>query len=136
MAAAGSNPAVHALIIALDDEVPAQVPGTEVLVVAPALNPGLRRWFSDEDRARREANERAASAVEHLRRHGVHAEGRVGDPDPLLTIADALATFPADTIVIAAGPERSSTLVDALVARARKRFALPVSRTRRLPHAA
>ena len=26
----------------------------------------------------------------------VHAEGRVGDPDPLLAIADALATFPAD----------------------------------------
>ena len=136
MAAAGPNQAVHALIIALDNEVPAQMPGTEVLVVAPALNPGLRRWFSDEDRARRDAKERAASSVQHLKRHGVHAEGRVGDPDPLLAIADALATFPADEIVIAARPERSSTLVDDLVARAHARFALPVSRTGRLPRAA
>jgi len=54
-----------------------------------------------------------------LERRGVHAEGRVGDADPLLAIADALPTFPADEFVIAAEPERA----DALIRRAHDRFA-------------
>ena len=119
---------VNMLIIALDTLPPSQAPDAEVLVVAPALNSRLRRWVSDEDAARQEAKERAAAFVERLEQGGVHAEGRVGDADPLLAIADALATFPADVIVIAARPERSSRLADKLVSRARKRFALPVFR--------
>jgi nucleotide-binding universal stress UspA family protein len=116
------------LIVALDTVLPAEVPDAEVLVVAPALNSPLRHWVSDEDAARRRAKERAAAFVAQLEQHGVHAEGRVGDADPLLAIADALWTFPADEIVIAARPERSGRLVDKLVSRARKRFALPVFR--------
>ncbi len=57
----------------------------------------------------------------------------IGDADPLQPIADALPTFAADEIVIAAEAERSSRLVD----RARTRFALPIVRTQEpLPHAA
>jgi hypothetical protein len=40
-------------------------------------------------------------------------------PIRLQAIADALRTFPADEIVIAAQPERSTRLVDELVSRAR-----------------
>jgi nucleotide-binding universal stress UspA family protein len=119
---------MNVLIVALDAAPPAEVPKGEVLVVAPSLNSRLRHWLSDEDDARRRAEERVAAVVGRLERRGVRAEGRVGDPDPLLAIADALALFPADEIVIAAGPEGSTNLADALVSRARDRFALPTSR--------
>jgi len=99
-----------------------------VLVVAPALNSRLRRWLSDEDEARRQAEERAEACVSRLERSGVHACGRVGDADPLQAIADALPVFAADEIVIAAHPERSGRLADDVTTRARNRFALPISR--------
>ena len=84
-------------------------------------------------RLHRRAEARAAALVDRLERVGVHAEGRVGDADPLLAIADALPTFPADEIVIAAEAERA----DQLLARAHDRFALPVFRAgESLPRAA
>ena len=55
-------------------------------------------------------------------------QGRVGDADPLQAIADALPTFAADEIVIAAQSDRSTRLADELVSRARRRFGLPVGR--------
>jgi len=114
---------MNVLIVALDGA-PPEMPDADVLVVAPALNSRLRRWVSDEDAARRRAEERAAAFVERLERSGGHAQGRVGDADPLLAIADALSAFPADAIVIAAD---ASPLVEKLATRARKRFALPTS---------
>jgi hypothetical protein len=127
---------MNLLIIALDTAIPADVPEAEILVVVPALNSRLRRWLSDEDTARRRAEERAAAIVGRLEQSGAHAEGRVGDADPLLAIADALPTFPADEIVIAAQPERSTRLADELVTRARDRFGLPTFRGEALPGAA
>ena len=124
---------MNLLIVALDGVVPADLPDAEVLVVAPALNSWLRRWLSDDDHARRRAEERATAFVARLEQQGVHAAGRVGDADPLLAIADALPTFPADEIVIAAEPERA----DELLVRAHDHFALPVFRAGEvLPHAA
>jgi hypothetical protein len=117
------------LIVALDAVIPAEVPHANVLVVAPALNSRLRHWLSDEDAARRRAKERATAYVDWLEEIGVQAKGQVGDADPLLAIADALPTFPADEIMIAAQPEGSNRFIDELVSRARNRFALPVSRS-------
>ena len=116
---------MNLLILALDSDLPVEIADAEVLVVAPASNSRLRRWLSDEDPARRRAQKRAAAVVERLERSGVHAEGRVGDDDPLLAIADVLPTFHADEILIAA--DRSDRL-DRLVSRARDRFALPTFR--------
>ena len=98
---------MNVLIVALDAVLPTGVSEGEVLVVAPAVNSRLRRWLSDEDEARRRAQQLAAAIVDLLVRGGVHAEGRVGDADPLLTIADALATFAADEIVIACSRSRA-----------------------------
>jgi hypothetical protein len=119
---------LNVLVVALDAVIPMHLPGTRVLVVAPALNSWLRRWVSDEDGARRRAEARAAAVAERLVQSGVHAEGRAGDGDPLLAIADALSTFPADEILIAAQPGRSSQIAEELGSRARARFALPTSR--------
>jgi nucleotide-binding universal stress UspA family protein len=123
----GEGRELNVLVVALDAVTPKHVPGTKVLVVAPALNSWLRRWLSDEDDARRRAEERAAAVVDRLEQSGVHAESRVGDGDPLLAIADALSTFPADEIVIAAQPDRPSRIADKLGSRARDRFELPTS---------
>jgi hypothetical protein len=109
--------------------IPAEVPHANVLVIAPALNSRVRHWLSDEDAARRRAKERATAFIDRLAKIGVQAKGQVGDADPLPAIADALPSFPADEIMIAARAEGSNRFADELVSRARNRFALPVSRT-------
>jgi nucleotide-binding universal stress UspA family protein len=119
---------MNVLVIALDAS-PPDVHDADVLVVAPALNSRLRHWLSDEDAARRRAEERADACVERLRRTGVHAEALIGDPDPVQAIADALPLFAADEVDIAGG-------VDELVARAQRHFPLPVRTTERVPDAA
>jgi len=126
---------MNVLIIALDAVIPAEVTDAEVLVVAPALNSRLRRWVSDEDEARRRAEQLARTFVGLLARGGVCAKGRVGDADPILAIADALPTFPADEIVIAGRPEQLRKL-DELVSRGRDSFALPIRAAGSLPKAA
>lgn len=130
----------NVLVVALYVMSPSEVAGAaRVLVVAPASNFGLDRWMSDEDTARVQANERAAVVVDLLERRGARAEGRIGDGDPLQTIADALATFPADEIVIAIPPQIGRRRADELLQTARRRFALPVRRAtpaEPLPHAA
>jgi nucleotide-binding universal stress UspA family protein len=116
---------MNVLIVALEPVAAAEISEAKVLVVAPALNSRLRRWLSDEDEARGRAERLAKALVELLERSGVSAEGRVGDADPLMAIADALPTFPADEIVIAGRPSELPGL-DELVSRMRRRFALPI----------
>lgn len=118
----------HLLIIALDSSAPDDLPDADVLVVAPALNAWLRRWMSDEDDARRRAEERATALVRELERRGIHADSRVGDADPVQAIADALATFPADEIMIAGALEHPTRRDAELASRASRRFALPIFR--------
>lgn len=117
----------NVLVVALDPVAPPGLAHAEVFVVAPALNSWFRHWLSDEDPARRRAEERLAAVVGQLQRTVVHVDGRVGDADPLQAIADALTIFPADEIVVSARPERSTEQVDDLVSRARERFALPIA---------
>jgi nucleotide-binding universal stress UspA family protein len=124
---------MNVLIVVLDVAGTLDVGDAEVLVVAPALNSRLKHWLSDEDAARRKAEERATACADRVERTGAHARSSVGDADPVQAIADALATFPADEIVISADPEHSRRLAS----RARNRFALPVLRAEEcLPHAA
>jgi hypothetical protein len=99
----------------------------EILVVAPALNSRLRHWLSDEDEARRLAEDRLNRCVEQLRLCGFAAEGLIGDSDPVQAIGDALALFEADVLVIATNPlGRSHWLARNLVDRARRQFGLPI----------
>jgi hypothetical protein len=118
--------AVKVLVVALDAAGPLSFTADSVLVIAPAVNSRLRRWLSDDDDARRMAEERLEAYVDRLECAGVRTSGRVGDADPVQAIADALATFAADAIVIAAHPERSRRLGGDVAERARKRFALPI----------
>jgi hypothetical protein len=120
-----SNETVEAEV--LRDTIAAHARTVEVVVVAPALNSRLRHWLSDEDPARCAAEDRLAGCLEALGRAGVDVDGWVGDADPMQAIADALAVFRADELLIATHPEeRSNWLAHDLVGRACARFSLPV----------
>ena len=114
------------LVVALDAAGPLSLTADSVLVIAPAVNSRLRRWLSDDDGARRMAEERLEAYVDRLECAGMHTSGHVGDADPVQAIADALATFAADEIVVAAHSERLHRLSGDVAERARKRFALPI----------
>jgi hypothetical protein len=103
-------------------------PPAGVLVVAPALNSRLRHWVSGVDDAVAQARDRVELAVAELRERGVSARGEVGDANPLLALADALAGFPASEIVIATHPEgQSNWLERGLIEKATARFDLPIT---------
>ncbi|HEX4719732.1 MAG TPA: hypothetical protein VH300_14485 [Thermoleophilaceae bacterium] len=113
--------ALHELIRSHADGMP-----TEVVVVAPALNSRFRHWVSDEDGARAAAEARLEQSLARLDAAGVAAYGWIGDADPLEAIADALAVFEADQLIISTHPEhRSNWLARDVVRRARERFGLP-----------
>jgi hypothetical protein len=101
---------------------------SRVLVVTPALNSPLKHWVSDEDEARRAAQERLDNSLARLRGAGIEARGEIGDGEPLQAIEDALRTFGADEIIISTHPEgRSNWLERGVVSGARERFAVPIT---------
>jgi hypothetical protein len=74
----------------------------QVRVVAPTVTSWLRSWVSDIDAAASSPDERVRAIVESMQTSGQHASrGSVGDEDPLQAIADALAVFPADALILA-----------------------------------
>ncbi len=102
-------------------------PDGELLLVAPALNSRLRHWVSDTDEAVRQAHARLKEAVHALAQHGVQAQGRVGDADPLVAIHDATREFAADAIIISTHPAgHSHWLERGLLERARAELTVPI----------
>ncbi|TMK77585.1 MAG: hypothetical protein E6G45_09455 [Actinobacteria bacterium] len=100
----------------------------QVLVITPALNSPLRHWASDEDGARKDAQERLNASLARLREVGIDAKGEVGDAEPLQAMEDALRLFGADEIIISTHPEgRSHWLERGIVDAARERFAVPIT---------
>src|SRR5436309_6170699 len=77
----------------------------EVLVVSPATDSSpLRFWMTDADGAIGEAEAAQEETVERLEEGGIDAAGTTGESEPALAIQDALATFPADRIVVFTHP--------------------------------
>jgi Universal stress protein family len=114
----------EALRKAVDGE---RAAGAEVLVVAPALNSRARFWISDPDPAIERAEEVQEETVERMDEEGIDAAGDTGESDPLLAIEDALATFPADEIVLFTHTSGARNwLEEGLVDEVRERFAGPV----------
>jgi len=73
----------------------------EVLVVAPAEQESkLRFWMSDADDAIADAAGRAQETAAGLEAEGAHARTETGEADPVVAVRDALATFPADRILV------------------------------------
>jgi hypothetical protein len=66
---------------------------TQVLLVAPALGPGLFR------------------CIRRLTVRGFRAEATIGDADPVHAAVDALELFPADELVLATNGEHGSNRI-------------------------
>jgi kynurenine formamidase len=117
----------EALRSALGDE----ADDAEVMVVAPALDSRTRFWTSDNDDAIARAEDVQEETVERLAEEGVDAVGDTGETDPLLALQDALATFPAEEILIVTHPEGEQNWAEAdLVEEAEDRFDVPVRQMR------
>jgi hypothetical protein len=101
----------------------------DVRVVAPALVASrIKHGLGDVDEARHEAEARLQRSIQEIRRTGIEVAGAVGDADPELAIQDALATFPADEVIIATHPpERSTWLEKDVVERARADIDQPIT---------
>lgn len=103
--------------------------GAEVLVVSPALNQSpVAFWVSDSDEAIAQADAVAQETVERLEEGGLDAAGDTGESEPLQALEDALATFPADRILVFAHPQDDEAYREDKLAEAEKRLGIPVVR--------
>lgn len=99
----------------------------EVMVVAPALTSRTRLVMSDVDGSIERAEEVAEESVERLEEAGVSATGDTGEPEPIQALEDALATFPADEVVLFTHPSGSRNWQEeGVVEEAEQRFDIPV----------
>jgi len=115
----------NALRATLGDE----VEGAEVLVVSPAASQSkVAFWVSDPDEAIGEAEAAQEETVERLEEQGVDAAGDTGESEPAVALQDALATFPADRIVVFSHPEGDRDYrEDEGLADVEERFGIPVT---------
>jgi hypothetical protein len=74
-----------------------------IMVVVPVVRQGVLSWLTTDQAAYDRAREQAEHTAEELPVDA--AEASVGEADVELAIQDALATFPADEVVVAVRPE-------------------------------
>ena len=95
--------------------------------MSPALNESSTAfWMSDSDEAIADADEAGTKIVTQLRDEGVAANSTTGESEPMMALQDALATFPADRIVIFSHPDLDYR-EDAGLENAEERFGVPVT---------
>ena len=104
----------------------------EIMVVAPALHlSALRFWLSDADEAIQRAELVQRETTEGLDDAGLDARGDTGEGDPVEAVEDALATFPAERILIFTRPSSEQRHDEGIDAEAlEQRFGLPVEQAR------
>lgn len=103
-----------------------------ILCVVPALNESpLAFWVSDSDEAIADAGEAAGQTEQALRAEGAQATAVTGESEPLLALQDALATFPADRILVfVRADDEQSYREDDVIGEAERRFGVPVTEAR------
>lgn len=110
----------------------AELDGADVLVVSPALNQSaLAFWVSDSDEAIADADSAAQRTVAALAEPAGRVRSEVGESEPLLALQDAMATFPADRILVFTRPDDEARYKeDDVVGEAERRFGVPVAEHR------
>jgi hypothetical protein len=98
--------------------------GAEVLVVSPAVNESRVVFLvSDSDEAIADADAAGRESAAALDGEGAgRTRTATGDSEPLVALQDALATFPADRIVLFVADDEHD-----LKAEAEQRFDVPVT---------
>lgn len=135
--AAGSATYMHVLVLAPDavdtdtlrGAVGEDIDDARFLVITPALNESpLAFWMSDSDEASADAEQVGTDTVTDLRADGVAANSAIAEGKPQGALQDALATFPADRIVIFVRPEDEQRYSEEDVCgEAQRRFDVPVT---------
>jgi hypothetical protein len=103
--------------------------GSELRVVTPILVSRARYLASDVDKELEEAHQRLAAALAWARSQGLHASGKVGDPNAALgAIEDELRVFAADEVLISTYPRGMSNWLETnIVKRLREELDIPVT---------
>ena len=83
-----------------------------IKVVVPVVRQSALDWLANDQKAFAHAQQVAERTAEQL--PGEPIEGVAGEADVGLAIRDALATFPADEIVVAVRPDEEEGLVESL----------------------
>ena len=87
-------------------------PADRVKVVVPVVKQGMLDWLANDERAFAHAEQVADETAERLPADDV--ETAAGEANVALAVRDALATFPADEIVVAVRPDDHEHLADEL----------------------
>jgi hypothetical protein len=107
-----------------DDE----LEGSEVLVVSPAVNESpVAFWVSDSDEAIADAQSAAEQTAAALRDRGARARATTGESEPLVALQDALATYPADHVLVFVRDDDARYREDDVRGEAERRFGVPVT---------
>jgi hypothetical protein len=81
-----------------------------IQVVVPVVRQGVLDWLANDQEAIGHAERVAEHTADQL--PGETAEAGAGEADVGLAIRDALATFPADEVVVAVRPEEEEGFVE------------------------
>lgn len=134
----GTTRRVRLMVLATDpvdaDRVRSALPGedlegAEILVVSPAVNESaVAFWMSDSDEAIADAESAAEATAAQLRERGARARATTGESEPLLALQDALATYPADRVLVFVRDEDAARYrEDDVIGEAERRFGVPVT---------
>jgi hypothetical protein len=97
----------------------------EIYVVAPTLTSWMQWLTDDRDNARVSADERLRTVFDHMHAEGLKPHGEIGAENQVSAIADALAQFDADLIVLrlhAPGSEHENRREQRIAAKVRSQF--------------
>ena len=81
-------------------------------VVVPVTGQGILDWLASDEKAFGQAEQVAARTAEQL--PGETVEAVAGEANVGLAVRDALATFPADEIVVVVHPDEEEGLVESI----------------------
>ena len=107
----GKSVLVISTVEQADDVLRAHVGEADTIkVVVPVVRQGVLDWLANDQEAVDHAERVAERTAEEL--SGETVDAVAGEPDVGLAIRDALATFPADEIVVAVRPEDEEGFVE------------------------
>ena len=81
-----------------------------IKVVVPVVRQGFLDWLANDEKAFGRAEQVAARTADTL--EGEAEDSAAGEPNLGLAIRDALATFPADEILVVTRPEEQQGLIE------------------------
>jgi hypothetical protein len=109
----GKNVLVVSTVERADDTLRPQFDEEDTIkVVVPVVGQGFLDWLASDEKAFGHAEEVAERTAEAL--PGETVEAVAGEANVALAIRDALATFPADEIVVAVHPDEEEALVESI----------------------